>query len=88
MRLVTKGSRGKVSLCQKGFPVPQLYIFNVVIRIVRMGVFCSQFNLYPEFFTLFCKWFANNKGGMPVEVISPYLLLLLADINGCKYSGA
>ena len=41
-------------LFETGFTPQRLGTVDLIIRqirIVRVGVFCSQFNLYPEFFT-------------------------------------
>ena len=39
-----------VQLCQHHFAIPQLYPRNVVVKVIRMGIFIAHFYGYFKFF--------------------------------------
>lgn len=83
---VSESAGCKMGLRQEGLPVPELYILNVVVWIVGVGVFGTHFYFHLEFFTLLGVLLADYEGGVSVEIVFSDLFLFLADIDGGKNS--
>ncbi len=72
---------------KEGLPVPQLHIFDIVVGIIRMGVFGTQPHLDPDLFSFPGIVVTNYKRSVTIKIVLPDFFFFLTDIDGGKYSG-